>query len=185
MVIIIWIYAYVPFRYTCVTPFFLGVSYNISRFDKKRFTTFILFQIYPHFRRLIAVLSPRISDFGHSALRVGFVVDKVALGQFFLLVLQSSPVSIIPPMLHTHISPSTIAGIYCLTAPVYKMLKKQLHVLRKKIWQTKLLRYFRRILCFLTIYSLVLWNKLRHLFVISGFRRDVNEIFALLVCYAA
>jgi hypothetical protein len=33
---------------------------------------------------------------------VGFVVDKAALGQVFLKVLQFSPVSIIPPFLHTH-----------------------------------------------------------------------------------
>jgi hypothetical protein len=32
-----------------------------------------------------------------------FVVDKVALGQVFLQVLRFSPVSIIPPMLHTHL----------------------------------------------------------------------------------
>jgi hypothetical protein len=31
---------------------------------------------------------------------VGFVVDKVALGQFFHRVLQFSPVSFIPPLLH-------------------------------------------------------------------------------------
>jgi hypothetical protein len=37
---------------------------------------------------------------------VGFVVDKVALGQVFLRVLQFSPVSIIPPLLHIHLSPS-------------------------------------------------------------------------------
>jgi hypothetical protein len=31
---------------------------------------------------------------------VGFVVDKVALGQVFPLVLQFSPVNFIPPVLH-------------------------------------------------------------------------------------
>ena len=35
---------------------------------------------------------------------IGFVVNKVQLGQVFLPVLQFSPVSIIPPMLHTHSS---------------------------------------------------------------------------------
>jgi hypothetical protein len=34
-----------------------------------------------------------------------FVVDKVALGHVFLRVLLFSPVSIIPPLLHIHISP--------------------------------------------------------------------------------
>jgi hypothetical protein len=32
--------------------------------------------------------------------RVGFVVDKVALGQVFPLVLRFSPVNFIPPVLH-------------------------------------------------------------------------------------
>jgi hypothetical protein len=31
---------------------------------------------------------------------VGFVVDKVALGQVFLRVLRFSPVNFIPPVLH-------------------------------------------------------------------------------------
>jgi hypothetical protein len=35
-------------------------------------------------------------------IHVRFVVDKVALGQVFLRILQFSPVSIIPPMLHTY-----------------------------------------------------------------------------------
>jgi hypothetical protein len=37
------------------------------------------------------------------SVRVGFVVDRVAQGQVFLRVL-FSPVSIIPPLLHTHLS---------------------------------------------------------------------------------
>jgi hypothetical protein len=36
--------------------------------------------------------------------RVGFVVDKVALGQVFLRVLRFSPVNIIPPSLSKLIS---------------------------------------------------------------------------------
>ena len=35
---------------------------------------------------------------------IGFVMNKVQLGQVFLPVLQLSPVSIIPPLLHTHSS---------------------------------------------------------------------------------
>jgi hypothetical protein len=34
---------------------------------------------------------------------VRFVVDLAALGQIFLRMLQFSPVSIIPPVLHTHL----------------------------------------------------------------------------------
>jgi len=33
---------------------------------------------------------------------VGFVVDRVALGQVFLLVVQFYPISIVPPLLHAH-----------------------------------------------------------------------------------
>ena len=40
------------------------------------------------------VLQPR-------SVHVGFVVNKVALGQVFLQVLWFSPINIIPPMLHT------------------------------------------------------------------------------------
>jgi hypothetical protein len=36
---------------------------------------------------------------------VGFVVDKLALGQVFLRVLQFSPANIIPPLIHIHLSP--------------------------------------------------------------------------------
>jgi hypothetical protein len=42
---------------------------------------------------------------------LGFVVDKVALGWVFLPALQFSPVSIIPPLLHTH---SFIYHPYCI-----------------------------------------------------------------------
>jgi hypothetical protein len=45
-------------------------------------------------------------SFDPTSVHVGFVVDNVALGQVSLPVLPFSPVSIIPPMLHTH-SPST------------------------------------------------------------------------------
>jgi hypothetical protein len=42
------------------------------------------------------------SGFATRAVHVGFVVDKVALGQVSLGVLRLSPVSIIPPLLHIH-----------------------------------------------------------------------------------
>jgi hypothetical protein len=50
----------------------------------------------PWLRRLVAGLSPRSPGFAPGSIHVGFVVDKVALGQVFL---SSSffPVSIIPP----------------------------------------------------------------------------------------
>jgi hypothetical protein len=54
----------------------------------------------PWLRRLIAGLSPRRPGFDSGSVHVGFVVDKVALGQVFLRVLRFSPVSFIPPVLH-------------------------------------------------------------------------------------
>ena len=55
-------------------------------------------RVMPWLRWLVTGLSlqnPR-------SVRVGFVVDKVALGQVFLQVLQFSPISNILPVLHTH-----------------------------------------------------------------------------------
>jgi hypothetical protein len=61
----------------------------------------------PWLRRLVAGLSPRTPEFDPGSVYVGFVVDKVALGQVFLPVLQFSHVSMIPPMLHTHLHINT------------------------------------------------------------------------------
>jgi hypothetical protein len=54
----------------------------------------------PWLRRLVAGLLPRRSGFDPGWVHVGFVVDKVALGQVFPLLLLFSPVSFIPPVLH-------------------------------------------------------------------------------------
>jgi len=54
---------------------------------------------------LVANLSRQRRGFDARPVRVGFVVDRVAVGQFSLGLLQFSPVSIIPPMLHTHMHP--------------------------------------------------------------------------------
>jgi hypothetical protein len=54
-------------------------------------------------RRLVTQLSLRRSEFAPESDNVGFVEDKVALGQIFLRVLLFSTVNIIPPGLHTHI----------------------------------------------------------------------------------
>jgi hypothetical protein len=51
----------------------------------------------PWLRSLVAGLSPRVPGFAPGSIRVGFVADKVALGQVFLRVLRFSPV--IPPSL--------------------------------------------------------------------------------------
>jgi hypothetical protein len=51
-------------------------------------------------RQLVAGLSLQRAGFDPGSFHVGFVVDKVALGQVFLRVLQFSLVNFIPPVLH-------------------------------------------------------------------------------------
>jgi hypothetical protein len=53
----------------------------------------------PWLRRLVAGHSPRRSGFAPGSVRMGFVVQKVALGQAFLQVLWFSTASVIPPWL--------------------------------------------------------------------------------------
>lgn len=53
------------------------------------------------FRRLVAGLSPWSHGFVSKSVHVIFVVDKVAVGQVYLLVFRFFLVSNIPPMLHT------------------------------------------------------------------------------------
>jgi hypothetical protein len=48
---------------------------------------------------IVTGLSPRRPGFAPRSIHVGFVVDKVALGQVFLRVLRSSLVNIIRPSL--------------------------------------------------------------------------------------
>ena len=54
----------------------------------------------PWLRWLVAGLSQRRPGFDPESVHVGFVVDKVALGQVSLRVLRFSPVSFIPSVLH-------------------------------------------------------------------------------------
>jgi hypothetical protein len=60
------------------------------------------FYTYVDWVQIFSGLSPRRPQFDPGPLYVRFVVDKVALGQIFLIVLRISPVSIISPVLHTH-----------------------------------------------------------------------------------
>jgi hypothetical protein len=62
------------------------------------------YSIVGRLRPLAAGLSPRRPGFAPGSTHVGFVVDKVALGQVFLRVLRFSPVNIIPPSLSKLIS---------------------------------------------------------------------------------
>jgi hypothetical protein len=54
----------------------------------------------PWLRRLVVGLSPRRPGFDPGSVHVGFVVDKVALGQVFPRVHWFSPVTFIPPVLY-------------------------------------------------------------------------------------
>ena len=65
--------------------------------------------VVPSFRQLVTVLSPRTPGFDSSPDFAKFMVDKTTLGQFFFIqVLRLPPVTIIPPMLHTHLHLNTI-----------------------------------------------------------------------------
>jgi hypothetical protein len=54
----------------------------------------------PWLRRLVAGLSPRRRGFDPRSVNVGFVVDKVAMGQVFPRVFRFSPINFIPPVIH-------------------------------------------------------------------------------------
>ena len=54
----------------------------------------------PWLRRLVAGLSPLRPGFDPGSVHVGFVVDKVALGQVFPRVLWFASANVIPPVLH-------------------------------------------------------------------------------------
>jgi hypothetical protein len=56
--------------------------------------------VVPWLRRFVAGFSPRRAGFDPGSVHVGFVVDKVTLGQVFPRVLPFSPVNFIPPVLH-------------------------------------------------------------------------------------
>jgi hypothetical protein len=53
--------------------------------------------------QLVAGLSPRRPGVNSVSVRVGFVVHKVAMGRCFLRVVRFFLVSIILPVLHTHL----------------------------------------------------------------------------------
>jgi hypothetical protein len=54
---------------------------------------------------VVAILSLQRHGFDSRPVCVGFIVDRVAVGQFSLGLLQFSPVNIILPMLRTHLHP--------------------------------------------------------------------------------
>jgi hypothetical protein len=81
-----------------VTSFFNSVlTYKLLNSRKFHLTSNPKSRAVRWLRCLVAGLSPRSSGFVPGSIHVGFVVDKVAQGQFFLQVLWFSPVNIIPP----------------------------------------------------------------------------------------
>jgi hypothetical protein len=75
-----------------------GISFAcISHFshitDWKHVMVTLMDEVVPWLRRLAAGLPPRRPGFDLGSVHVGFVVDKVALGQVFLRVLRFSPVN--------------------------------------------------------------------------------------------
>jgi hypothetical protein len=64
---------------------------------------FTLHKALPWLSRSVTGLSWRRPVFDLRSVFVRFVGGKVAVGQFFLPVLRFSPVSINPPLLHTHL----------------------------------------------------------------------------------
>jgi len=82
-----------------------GVAAGRARRNRPDPMTSTTARAVPWLRRLVAGLSPRRPGFAPGSVHVGFVVDKVALGQVFLRVLRFSPVNIHSTVaLHTHIS---------------------------------------------------------------------------------
>ena len=64
---------------------------------------FTVTEVVSWFRQLVAGLWLRRTVLDPRPVHERSVVDKVAVGQVYLRVLRFSPVSIIPPMLHTHL----------------------------------------------------------------------------------
>jgi len=64
----------------------------------------------PELRQLVAGLSPRRRRFDPRSFGMKFEVDKVTLGKVFLQVLHFPPVSMIPPVIHTHLLIHVLTG---------------------------------------------------------------------------
>ena len=69
----------------------------------------------PWLIRFVADLSQRRPEFESRPVHVRFVVEKYALRQvfFFLLEFRVSPVNIVQPLLHTHLSVSITESKGC------------------------------------------------------------------------
>ena len=71
----------------------------------------LLCQFVPSLRQLVTGQSLRRTELDTGSAHAWFVAHKVTLGQLFLQPLQFSPVSTIPPLLHTH---SSIYHPHCI-----------------------------------------------------------------------
>jgi hypothetical protein len=76
--------------------YFLG---SFSPCDSGTVQAVPLYRAVPKLRWLVAGVSLRRAGFAPGSIHLGFVVDKVALGQVLLRILRFSPVNIIPPSL--------------------------------------------------------------------------------------
>jgi hypothetical protein len=113
----------------CVCAFCLMITTNTNNFLDHRLSIIFIMQVYcvlcevrtqilytieiefrlqtlPLLRQLVSGLSSRIPVIDLRSFHVGFVVEKMTVGQVFLWVLRYYPVIIILPTLHTHL-PST------------------------------------------------------------------------------
>jgi hypothetical protein len=80
----------------------------------------LLVNTFLQLSRSVAGFPPLGTGFNPVPVHVGFLVDKIALGRFYVRVLRLSPVSITPPMLHIHSSIAT-AIINVATDSVVKL----------------------------------------------------------------
>ena len=69
----------------------------------------------PWLRRIITGFTPRRFRFNTKPLRVVFMADKVALGQFSLPVLQFSPLSTIPQLLQSAVPSNSTVLVVSVT----------------------------------------------------------------------
>jgi hypothetical protein len=113
------------------------------------------------FKRLVAGLSQRRPGFAPGSIHMGFVVDKVSLGQVFLRVLRFTPSNIIPPLLHIQLSPPREVCDSSDQAAHY-------HHLGPKLGASFLTRHFE-------------WKQIRirkkvHLFLCASATNEVNRV---------
>jgi hypothetical protein len=98
-------------------------SPHLPLFTSSQYATHCVRQTMPWLRWSVASLSQQSSRFDPKPVHMRFVVDRVALPQVFLPLLQFSPASVIPPMLHAH-------------SPIYYWCCIMLHMDSIIIWTT-------------------------------------------------